>query len=168
MTEPSPLQNTPTHPQEIEFIISEAAARHSERIYGGFIFMAGGSLQFTACLFWDYEVITPMDRIYLGGDVLVRLGHSQALRQASLSLSLSMHIPHTPFHKPVAHHARAFHRHTIPTHPTASCPGAGRRHHLHGLCLDLHHLLRPGERRGLQHRALGRRGHLHHVPVRGD
>lgn len=60
------------HTQEIEFIVEEALALHSERIYGGFVFMAGGSLAFTGCFFWDFEVITPLDRIYLGGDVLVR------------------------------------------------------------------------------------------------
>jgi len=56
----------------VAFILEESLALRSERIYGGFVFMAGGNLEFTGCFFWDFEYITPLDRIYLGGDVLVR------------------------------------------------------------------------------------------------
>ena len=56
------------------FVIDESLALTSFRIYGGFIFMAGGSLEFRGCFFWDFEFVTPLDRIYLGGDVLVRVG----------------------------------------------------------------------------------------------
>lgn len=77
-------------PKELEFIAREAMALHSARIYGGFIFMAGGSLQFKFCFFWDFEIITPLDRIYLGGDVLV--GAYACVNDDRLS----MVVPHSP------------------------------------------------------------------------
>ena len=36
--------------------------------------MAGGELDFIGCFFYDFEYLTPLDRIYLGGDVLVLAG----------------------------------------------------------------------------------------------
>ena len=36
--------------------------------------MAGGRLEFDFCLVWDFEFISPLDRIYWGGDVLVLAG----------------------------------------------------------------------------------------------
>ena len=59
---------------ESEWILEQNLALTSFRVYGGFIFMAGGRLEFDLCLFWDFEFMTPLDRIYLGGDVLVLAG----------------------------------------------------------------------------------------------
>jgi len=59
---------------ESGWILEQNLALTSFRVYGGFIFMAGGRLEFDLCLFWDFEFMTPLDRIYLGGDVLVLAG----------------------------------------------------------------------------------------------
>lgn len=59
---------------ETDWIVEQSFALTSFRIYGGFVFMAGGRLQFELCLFYDFEFVTPLDRIYLGGDVLVLAG----------------------------------------------------------------------------------------------
>jgi len=59
---------------ESGWILEQILALTSFRVYGGFIFMAGGRLEFDLCLFWDFEFMTPLDRIYLGGDVLVLAG----------------------------------------------------------------------------------------------
>lgn len=44
------------------------------RIYGGHFFMAGGRLDFVGCLFFDYEILTPMtDRLRFGDKIFVRI-----------------------------------------------------------------------------------------------
>lgn len=45
------------------------------RIWGGHVLVAGGTVTFNGCIFYDLELLTPLsDRIYFGGDVLVRGG----------------------------------------------------------------------------------------------
>lgn len=45
------------------------------RVYGGHVFIGGGTLQFIDCMFWDFELLIPFtDRLRIGGDVLVRAG----------------------------------------------------------------------------------------------
>lgn len=42
-------------------------------MYGGHFFVAGGRLDFIACLFYDMEILTPMtDRLRFGDDIFVR------------------------------------------------------------------------------------------------
>jgi hypothetical protein len=44
------------------------------RIWGGHVLVAGGTVTFNGCIFYDLELLTPLsDRIYFGGDVLVRV-----------------------------------------------------------------------------------------------
>lgn len=40
----------------MDAIVQDALALIGERIYGGFVYMAGGALRFNGCFFWDFEV----------------------------------------------------------------------------------------------------------------
>lgn len=62
--------------EEVELLLELNAALVSVRIYGGFVFVAGGDVQFVGCVFYDYEYIAANDRLYLGGDILVLGGEA--------------------------------------------------------------------------------------------
>lgn len=91
------------------------------------------SVAFNACLFYDTEVLTALnDRVYMGGDVLVREG----------DIKLPAAIPRDASS-------------LQPLGPDVTCPllgigpfsDLGRRGGLQWLRLDVHHPNRDGERR---------------------
>lgn len=65
----------PKHNQEVSSVIQLTESQIGLRVYGGHVFIGGGTLQFIDCMFWDFELLIPFtDRLRIGGDVLVRGG----------------------------------------------------------------------------------------------
>lgn len=72
-TTPPPKNITKNQRQEVTNTIELTQSQIAMRIYGGHVFMAGGTLNFVNCMFWDFELLIPLiDRMRIGGDVLVR------------------------------------------------------------------------------------------------
>ncbi|GAB5037319.1 pectin lyase fold virulence factor [Nannochloropsis oceanica] len=61
----------------VEKAINQSLGRVSIRVYGGRIFMAGGRISFTGCLFFDIELLSPItDRIRFGDDIFMLRGEA--------------------------------------------------------------------------------------------
>ena len=75
---PGPITNhlpspRATQPQDVMIAIQQTLNLIGFRIWGGHVLMSGGTVTFNGCIFYDLELLTPFsDRIYFGGDVLVR------------------------------------------------------------------------------------------------
>lgn len=79
-TLPSIHAHTHTHArthnylQDVMVAIEQTMTLVGIRIWGGHVLVAGGTVTFNGCIFYDLELLTPLsDRIYFGGDVLVRV-----------------------------------------------------------------------------------------------
>lgn len=65
---------TPNYLQDVMVAIRQTMTLVGIRIWGGHVLVAGGTVTFNGCIFYDLELLTPLsDRIYFGGDVLVRV-----------------------------------------------------------------------------------------------